>query len=64
MGDGGDRGNIEHFEPGIADGLADHEPGVFGRIAARKPSRSRGLTKVVVMPKRGSVWARRLMVPP
>ncbi len=21
-----DRGNIEHFEPGIADGLADHQP--------------------------------------
>lgn len=37
---------------------------VFGLIAARNASRSRGLTKVVVMPKRGSVCASRLMVPP
>ena len=37
---------------------------VLGRIAARNPSRSRGLTKVVVMPKRGSVCDSRLMVPP
>ena len=37
---------------------------VLGRSAARKPSRSRGLTKVVVMPKRGSVCASRLIVPP
>jgi hypothetical protein len=37
---------------------------VFGRTAARKPSRSRGLTNVVVTPKRGSVWVSRLMLPP
>ena len=34
------------------------------RIAARSSSSARGLTKVVVMPKRGSVCASRLMVPP
>ena len=37
---------------------------VRGVIALRKPSWSRGLTKVVVMPKRGSVCASRLIVPP
>ena len=37
---------------------------VFGLIALRNASRSRGLTKLVVMPKRGSVCASRLMVPP
>ncbi len=37
---------------------------VFGRIAARQPSMSRGLTKVVSMPKRGSVYASRLCEPP
>ena len=30
MRDLGDLGNVEHFEAGIADGLADHEP----RVAA------------------------------
>ena len=34
------------------------------RIAARNSSRARGLTNVVVIPKRGSVCASRLMVPP
>ena len=37
---------------------------VFGLIAARNSSSARGLTKVVVMPKRGSVCASKLMVPP
>lgn len=49
-----DSGNVEHFKTGIADGLADHELGVWLDRGA-VPSRSRGLTKVVVMPKRGSV---------
>lgn len=37
---------------------------VSGRIAARKASRSRGGTKLVEMPKRGMVWAKRLCDPP
>ena len=37
---------------------------VSGRIAASKAAGSRGSTKVVDMPKRGSVWVNRLWVPP
>ena len=37
---------------------------VFGLIAARNSSSARGLTNVVVMPKRGRVCASRLIVPP
>ena len=37
---------------------------VSGRIALAKPSWSRGLTKVVVMPKRGRVSPSMLRVPP
>ncbi len=37
---------------------------VFGLIAARNSSSARGFTNVVVMPKRGSVWASKLIVPP
>ena len=37
---------------------------VFGWIAAARPAWSRGATKLVVMPNRGSVCASRLIVPP
>ncbi len=37
---------------------------VFGWMALAKPAWSRGLTKVVAMPKRGKVSASMLRVPP
>ena len=37
---------------------------VSGRIAFLKPAISRGATKLVVMPKRGRVWRKRLTLPP
>ncbi len=43
-------GMSQHFQAGITDGLAMTSL-VLGLMAALMPSRSRGLTKVVVMPK-------------
>ena len=37
---------------------------VSGRIAARKPSISRGCTLVVSIPNRGRVWLNKLWLPP
>ena len=55
--------NVQHLKPRIADGLADHQPRVWLDRRANSSS-ARGLTKVVVMPKRGSVCASKLIVPP
>ena len=63
MGDVGDLRDVEHFEAGLPM-VSAMTRRVLRRMAARKPPRSRGLTNVVAMPKRGSVWASRLMVPP
>jgi hypothetical protein len=48
--------HVEDFEPGIADDL--------GKDGARKSAGRRGSTKVVAMPKRGSVSFSRLIEPP
>jgi len=49
--------------PGLPS-VSPNSSRVCGRIAARQASRSPGLTKVVSMPKRASVYDNRLWLPP
>src|SRR4029077_17060638 len=71
-----DSRNVQSSEPAIAATAgrsSTSRPGlpivsamtsrVLGPIAERKSSSARGFTNVVVMPKRGSVCANRLMLP-
>ena len=48
VGDRAHRGNVQHVQARVAHGLAEEAAWCSGRIAARQPSMSPGLTKVVV----------------
>ena len=62
--DVGDRLDVQHLQPGIAERLGEHQARLVGDGALRSSAGSRGSTSVVVMPKRGSVCVNMLCEPP
>jgi hypothetical protein len=59
----GNSGNVEHFEAGIADGLRDHEAGVGTHGGAKAVELAR-LDERGRDRSAGTVWVKRLIVPP